>query len=193
MSPASSKDTIVVLVPSVHVDVHKPEHFVSCYPAPKAGARGCALSHLILQPTTRQDPPKPSAPQHAGCPYGDPSCEEALGYTMSQTRSTCRDFSESSISAHPPLTPSICPFTSPTHPTSSLCYWVFAEDEATAAPSTNPFQQVQPGGRSSTRVHQCKLAVAPAELQARASPLQELVCILGRMLKNISDPQTFTF
>lgn len=191
MPPASCKDTIVILVPSAHVDVHKPEDFVSCCSASKVGARGCVLSHLISQPTTRQDPPKPSAPRRAGCPHRDPSSEEALGYTMSQTCSTCRDFSVIHLCT-PPLTPGIRPFTLLTHPTNTLCYWVFAEDEATSVSSTNSFQQVQRGG-SGSRVHQCKLAVAPAELQARASPLQELVCILGRMLKNISDPQTFTF
>lgn len=132
---------------------------------------------------------KTSRAQRAGCPCGDARSKEAPRCTISQMCSTCTDISNQS-------SPSLCPlhwcqvswpFTSPTHPTNALCCSALAEHKA------DPFQQVQLGDRSSTRVHWCKLAMAPAEPQARASPLQELVCILGRMLKNISDPQTFTF
>lgn len=61
-----------------------------------------------------------------------------------------------------------------------------------ACRAQTPPTSVSVWARSTLRT-QCKLTTSPAKPPACTSPLQELVCILGRMLKNISDPQTFTF
>ena len=164
---------------------------MSRYPVPTVGARGCALSHSILQPTRHQDPSKSSTSPCIGCPGGHPSSKEAPRCTTNQVFQLAQ-------TSQNQRSPSLCPSTRAKRPSfdfthQMLCAAWRLQNTKPPLRWANPFQQVQLGGRSSTPVHWCKLATAPAEPRARTSPLQELVCILGRMLKNISDPQTFTF
>lgn len=125
---------------------------MSCYLVLRVGARGCALSHLILQPTRHRDLSKTSTAQRTGCPRGDPSSKEDPRGTRSQTCSTCTDFSEPEwpISAPPPPTPSFCPLTSPTHPTNPSRCSASAEREATPALGQPPSRSAT--GRQKRRV-----------------------------------------
>lgn len=176
MPLALSTDRMFFLVLGVPVGPQN-HTFMSCYLVLTVGA----LSHLILQPARCQDPPKTSSPQ----------CTELPTWRL-QLQWSPEMYHKSKVlnlhmlsrnrAAHLPF-----------YFTQTLCAAQHLQNMKSPIHWANPFQQVQPGGWSSTRVHWCKLNPAPAELQTRMSPLQELVCILGRMLKNISDPQTFTF
>lgn len=187
MPPALSKDRMFFLVLGVPVGAQN-QTFMSCYLVLTVGA----LSHLILQPTRCQDPPKTSSPQCTELPTWRPQLQ---GSPEMYPRSKVLNLHMLSRNRAAHLC--VCSTNKKYLPfyftQQTLCAAQHLQNMKSPIHWANPFQQVQPGGWSSTRVHWCKLNPAPAELQTRMSPLQELVCILGRMLKNISDPQTFTF
>lgn len=138
-------------------------------------------------PTTHENPSKIST-RCMDCPCGDPSSEETLRSITSQIHSTCRDLSgsEEPISEPPPSMPRICPLASPTN--------IFVLLSTCRLEGTSVLSQALPrSARGRQEQHTSASSPRPRQSCTHTSPPQEVVCILGRMLKNISDPQTFTF